>query len=262
MGRLVHRISNKNSSCSSCITSIECDKSALNPWFDVLLSSYFCYDYYLNIQYFRNVVREKNKNENNQKYSKDSKDSKEIKYEKRMFHISNVEDRVFVSFIPRDSYAKKTIIEGINKCLKLLPYTPRSIVVLRSDIDSLIEIKSIGTQHYETTVLKNVCFQYLSKYNIEYCIEHINELAKSDSNIRIGALFINGTCKLNEYDQKQLYLISPSNYYFDNISHYSLLYLKNIFELYNQEPTQFLKKSSNPDELELFQFPTKFIHPA
>ena len=49
IGRLIHR---KSSISSSQIISIECDKCALNPWFDVLLSSYFKNINYLNIHYW------------------------------------------------------------------------------------------------------------------------------------------------------------------------------------------------------------------
>ena len=249
IGRLVHRMS-KKSKC--CITSVECDKSALNPWFDVLLSSYFNDGYFLNIRYFKNVVKKKNP-ENKME---------EITYEKRMFHISNVEGRVFVSFIPGDDHVKQIVVEGVKKCLLLMPFTPRSIVVLRTDVDSLVEIKSIGSQHYESSSLQSVCFQSLWKYNIEYCIENLKELAKSDSQIRIAALFINETCKLNEYDQKSLYLIIPVKYDFMDVSRYSVLYLKDIFKYYNKEPVEIPKVSSDPNQLELFQFPAKFIHPA
>lgn len=57
-GRLIHRVSGNY---GGAISSVECDKIALNPWFDVLLDTYFK-DSNLNIDYFSNIVKNNNNN--------------------------------------------------------------------------------------------------------------------------------------------------------------------------------------------------------
>lgn len=71
------------------IVSIECDKIALNPWFDVLLDTYLA-ESSLNVKYFTNKI-------------KSTSDPTKFIIEKRMFHYSMTGERVFVSFIPYDN---------------------------------------------------------------------------------------------------------------------------------------------------------------
>lgn len=250
-GRLIHRM---NRSSNGTIESVECDKIALNPWFNVLLDTYF-FNSNLNVTYFSNIVKS-----NNNKQGAPN-------FEYRMFHFSNTGERVFISFIPKSNEVKQIIIDGINKCLKLMPFTPRSVLVYRQDINSVVEITSIGAQHYEPSMASKLPGFLLNKNKIDYCLDHLDELAKSNSSIRICAMFTNEKCKLKEYDQKQLYLIDTS----ENIeSHETILGIA-------EEKMHIMRYSSQIDESDknfqtydqdlldkpcLFQFPTKLIHPA
>ncbi|KAK8839260.1 hypothetical protein M9Y10_032191 [Tritrichomonas musculus] len=244
-GRLVHRMSK---SSTGAISSIECDKIALNPWFDVLLDTYF-QDDDLNIQYFSNVV-------------KTSNHSGRPIFEYRKFHYSNAGERVFISFIPNDERVKQIIIDGINKCLKLMPFTPRSILVFRNDVQAVVEITSIGTEFYDTSMSSFIPGDYLDRRKIDFCLNNIGELAKSNSSIRICALFTRETCQLKEYDQKKLYFINTNYRYSSNIESVISRRISCLrqMEHYQQQSERSLYYSAS--ELTLFQFPSKFIHPA
>lgn len=247
-GRLIHRM---NKFSSGAIQSIECDKIALNPWFDVLLETYFKNDN-LNVTYFSNVVKTNNNNNNGGRPT----------FEYRVFHYSNAGERVFISFIPNDDYVKKIIIDGIDKCLKLMPFTPRSVLVYRSDVQSVVEITSIGAQHYESSMSSFLPADYLDRRKIDFCLKNLSLLSKSNSRIRICALFIKETCKLNEFDQKNLYFINEDYKTSTGLKYLVQNRIKEMKHgiLYDQQNEGFLKNKSF--ELSLFQFPSKFIHPA
>lgn len=138
-GRLIHRVSNNY---GGAIESFECDKIALNPWFDVLLDTYF-QSSDLNITYFSNPVKTNNYQER-------------PCFEKRKFHYSNAGERAFVSFIPNDQEVKQIITAGISDCLKLMPFTPRSILIYKNDCNCVVEVTSIGVEHYESSIVSDV----------------------------------------------------------------------------------------------------------
>ena len=176
-----------------------------------------------------------------------------------MFHYSNTGERVFVSFIPCDQYVKQFIIDSINRCLKLMPFIPRSILIYRDDIESIVEVTSIGTEHYESTLSTDIHGNYMDWKSIKYCLEHLEELSKSNSSIRICALFTNNTCKLNEYDKKNLYIIEENNNFHPPLIN---VIKRKVRRISYDGDEDYQYKSYDDDHLELFQFPTKFIHPA
>ncbi|KAK8842585.1 hypothetical protein M9Y10_025443 [Tritrichomonas musculus] len=253
IGRLVHRMHPNELKCA--ITSIECDKIALNPWFDVLLDTYFRYEQ-LNLTMFSNIIKTNNNNNHQQRPN----------FEYRNFHYSNAGERVFLSFIPKDETVKDIVVSGVNDCLKLMPFTPRSILVFREDVQHIVEITSIGTEHYETSISSYLNGGILDRRVIEYCLQNLNLLAKSDSPIRICASFTKETCKLSEYDQRCLYYISDtinSPQIIKNVVCGRINYLNHMHR-HEERMQKYLvdQNHDQQDELGLFQFPAKFIHPA
>lgn len=247
-GYLIHRMNRKS---KGEIVSIECDKVALNPWFDVLLDTYLA-ESSLNVKYFTNKI-------------KSTSDPTKFIIEKRMFHYSMAGERVFVSFIPYDNKVKQIVMDSIDKCLKLMPFTPRSIIIPRKDVKAAVEITSIGTQHYDTSISTSVPFKPLDRSLIDFCLNNLKELAKSESSMRICAIFTKQTCESEFLDMKQLYLINTNANNWPNLLTVVLKRIDDIKKFQRMEDHRNLKhKSHNSSKKKLvyFKFPPKFIHPA
>lgn len=185
------------------------------------------------------------------------------------FHYTKVGDRVFASFISEESeLMKEKILKGANKIIKLLPYTPRSVLILRSDGNAIVEITSLGTQKYNTSISTLCNGNFLDKKSIEYCLNNLNELAKLDSRIRICSLFVDESCELKYFDQKNLYIINE--FYNKNnppLFDVILPQLQRIHEEINQKQQlnrHYLDESKNKKKKDyvLFKFKSDFIHPS
>ena len=255
VGRLIHH---KYETTKNAIFSMECEKTILNPWFDVLISTYF-ENYHRFFKHF--VTSTSNDEQPEPQQTTTSRRIQSPATEKRIFHYSKVEERVFISFIPRDNSICNEVTEGIKKCLKLIPFTPRSILIYRNDIKSLVEVTSIGAQHYESTCINSLYGRKLTEDDIDYCLNNLNELANSNSNVRICALFINDQCKLNDYDQRNLYIVYQERDYMQSP-------ILNIVQERFRDMSglsyysSFTRTNQRNNEFGLFQFPSKFIHPA
>ena len=94
--------------------------------------------------------------------------------------------------------------------MKLIPYVPRSALIYRCDVDCIVEVKSIGTEQYETKIIQDCGGKILSHDDTNYCLKHFDELAKSDSKIRICFLITRQSCSVNDIDTKYLYFINDS----------------------------------------------------
>lgn len=247
---IIHRVTDKS---KGEIVSIELPKSAMSNWFNILIETYFAHDK-LNVKCFTNIVYE-----NNEKITKT-----------HIFYISNTGERVFLSFVPLDEQTKSKIQYGVKQCLKLMPYVPRSILVYRSGPKSLIEITSIGTQSYDSYMSSLVCGDILKRYYIDYCLKHLDELALSQSEIRICALFFSKECTINDFNQKRLYFVCTKQNEEKLKDLPNLIQLiqkhrkprKVINEMYEQRNVIVVNKKHKGEDLGYFTFPPSFIHPA
>ncbi|KAK8898117.1 hypothetical protein M9Y10_000386 [Tritrichomonas musculus] len=220
----------------------------MNPYFGILLEIYFKD---LGLTYFEN----------------DSKDP--ASKHSYPFHYSNSGDRVFVSFISNDENLKEVIEKGAEKVIKLLPYTPRSVLILRGDGNAIVEVTSLGTSDYNTSIATMSNGNLLDKKSIDYCVNNLDELAKLDSRIRICSLFFNESCKPQYFDEDNLYIINEN---IKNNFDYPLfdIVIQRLQEV-NTEVKQkqllsrrYVTESHNKkkEKLTLFQFPLDFIHPS
>lgn len=241
-GRLIHRITPYS---KSGITSIELNKIALNPWFKVLFETYFESD---------------NLNVTSLHVSKGNN----LKYEERKFHFSNNGENLFVSFISRDCYVKDKIMNGANICLKLMPFTPRSVLIYHNETRVLVEIKSVGTEQYQCIYSNLYHGDRIDRKKIDYCIKHLDELKKINSSIRICAFFVNEKCQVSDLDQNNLYFINSK---YQKLKQINESVIKRI-KLFNDESLKeklsqnYVLKNTANERLSYFQFPIDFIHPA
>ncbi|KAK8897631.1 hypothetical protein M9Y10_015594 [Tritrichomonas musculus] len=171
------------------IQSVLLDENISNPWFKTLMEIYFRYS--PRISLFTS--------------------SKSTTEGYKVFCYSMFENKLCISFEQDEINTINSIRDGIQKCLKLTPFIPKSILIYRNDVKFMVEIMSIGTQQYDTRVLRNVLGNVLTKKNIDYCLKNIDELSKSYPSIRICALFTGKTCLLNEYDENCLYFIDHNH---------------------------------------------------
>ena len=95
-----------------------------------------------------------------------------------------------------------------------MPFSPRSILIYRKDVKSIVEITSIGTEHYETSISTVVPGRLLDRKGIDFCLKNLTEIARADSTIRICSLFTRQSCESDFYDTKHLYLDSFIQHYF------------------------------------------------
>ncbi|KAK8843242.1 hypothetical protein M9Y10_025096 [Tritrichomonas musculus] len=183
-GFLVHRATPDS---KNIISTIMFDDIALNPYFRILLEIYFSDLNLTRFEYYSETQRK----------------------ESYLFHFSNVGDKVYVSFISEEGESiKEKILKGAKKIIKLLPYVPRSVLVLRRDGNAVVEITSYGTQDYNASISTSCKGNLLDKKSIEYCFNNLEELAKLDSRIRICSLFVEESCEKKYFDEKKLYIIN------------------------------------------------------
>lgn len=241
-GNIIHRVNDKS---KGEIVSIELPKSASSHWFNVLIETYFSTEK-LNVKVFTN---EKKSN---------------------LFFISNAGERVFLSFIPLDEKTKSRVQHGIKQCIKLMPYVPRSVLIYRSGPKSLFEVTSIGTQDYDCKMASSVCGDILKRYYIDYCLNHLDELALSQPEIRICALFFNKECTVDDYNQKRLYFVcSKQDEKLKDLPNIKQLIEKHrkprkVVQQMNERQNVIIKKGKNQkgENLGYFTFPPSFIHPS
>lgn len=242
-GRLIHRALD---GFKSAIKSIEVDSVALNPWFIVLLNHYLK-DENLEIPLFRN----------------DSSSTKtEENEEGQIIRLSNIGGRAFISCLEKDQLIIKN---AIKKCLAVLPFSPKGIIIYRSDLDTLIELRLIGTENYDVVSIDDYHGDYLDKQKIDYCVKNMDKLKTSDPEILICSLFVKETCKLNEYVQKKLFFIDKNSTSMPLI----LNPVKDEIKNFNEQEMK-LKQTKNSIKSEIpqkqeknfFEFPPRFIHPA
>lgn len=244
-GRLIHRSSDTS---KSAIKSIEVDFVSLNPWFNVLLNCYLK-DEKLTVTRFQNDDSNKSTNDK----------------EGQIVHLSNVGGRVFISFISSNNDDLIKIKDAINKCNLLIPYTPKGVLIYRSDAKSLLELRLIGTELYDIILADEFQIDYLDKEKIDYCIKNISELSKTEPEIIICSLFVKETCKLSQYVQNKLFFINrnieklplPTTIIDAEIENYN----KRVNDL-KQSRQKPQGETSQKPELNLFEFPPRFIHPA
>ena len=246
---IIHRLNDK---AKGEIVSIELPKCAISQWFNVLIETYFLQEK-LNVKVFTYAVYE-----NNEKIIKS-----------HLFYISNTGERVFLSFIPLDERTKSKIQHGINQCLKLMPFVPKSILIYRSGPRALIEVTSIGTQNYDSYLSSSVYGDILKRPYIDYCLSHLDELALSQPPIRICALFFNIECTINDYNQKRLYFVSnEQNEHFKDLPNIFHLIQKHrkprkvVQEMNERRNIIIMNKNRKGEHLGYFTFPSNFIHPA
>lgn len=260
-GRLIHRVSGDS---KIAIKSIEVDKIALNPWFIVLLNCYLK-DELLNIVRF---PKNENDNDNDDDNENDNDDENENHSCDQAFHLSSIGDRVFISFISLSNKSDQPKIkEAIKTCLTVLPYTPNAILVYRQDLNSLAEIRLLGTEQYDIRCANYFNGCYLDKQKIDYCALNIYKLRSIDPEIRICSLFVKESCKLGEYVQNKLFFIEGET---DKMKLLSFIVDKEIKKY--QEKMMNLKQTKSKisvetskkkeEEFSMFEFPPSFIHPA
>ena len=238
IGHLIH----SPKSSQKAFDAIELEhRYIFNPWFNVLLESYF---------------------------SKDIKNNKNIS-DVISFHQSRISDKIFLSFINSDNM-KSQIKDAVNNCVKLLPFTPRSVLIYKNTpksqgfIETITEINGIGSFDYNSMDSTFCRGAILDKNLILHCINNLNELSLVDAKIRICSLFVNDTCDPSEYDTKNLYVIDMLNENVPGIGN-----LKDVVkETYNNMKYKIKKKknevhsSQNPVKYGNFQFSPRLVNPS
>ena len=160
--------------CPQAICSIERNiPAALNPWFNILLDTYF---------------------------------EKKIK-----FYFTTLGGKVFLSFLNNQNYDINEIEKGVDKCIRLFPHTPRGVLVYQSNFDLVTQIRSVGANDYESIDSTRWFGAQLTKEIIDNFSEmQLYELSLAYPNVVICSLFVNETCKYNELDHDFLYIVSSN----------------------------------------------------
>lgn len=160
--------------CPQAICSIERNiPAALNPWFNILLDTYF---------------------------------EKKIK-----FYFTTLGEKVFLSFLNNQNYDINEIEKGVDKCIRLFPHTPRGVLVYQSNFDLVTQIRSVGANDYESIDSTRWFGAQLTKEIIDNFSEmQLHELSLAYPNVVICSLFVNETCKYNELDHDFLYIVSSN----------------------------------------------------
>ena len=146
-----------------------------------------------------------------------------------------------------------------------MPFSPRSILIYRKDVKSIVEITSIGTEHYETSISTVVPGRLLDRKGIDFCLKNLTEIARADSTIRICSLFTRQSCESDFYDTKHLYLINTKGHNWPPLKNTVSKMIDEMIDSQKDANKKHLYQKSHPiksNVLKFFQFPARFIHPA
>lgn len=252
-GYLIHRATPDS---MLLISTIDLGKVPPNPYISVLFEIYFK-DLKLRTFGDDDEQQKQQRNKRNDGVNR-----------KTPFFFSNVGDRLFVSFMSEDPKINRIIERGANKIIKLLPFVPRSVLILRSDGNNIVEVMSLGTEKYNSQISTKCNGGILSNKDIDFCFDNIKELSKLDAQIRICTLIVNETCDVKYFDQNNLYIIHenymPKGYICDTVfRQIQVINQENQKKIQSNRyfKSKIPKKDLNSD-LQLFQFPLDFIHPA
>ena len=145
-------------------------------------------------------------------------------------------------------------------------HTHHEVLIFNTDVQSVVEAYSVGAQHYESSLVSSTGCSVLNKYLIDECLYCMNEIQKSNSSIRICCLFYYSEAnKTGEFDQNNLYVISEglmlSNY--QNARRLLNDRVKRLTDRSkNYQRFRGYRYTNNFNQLAVFQFPIKLIHPA
>lgn len=102
-------------------------------------------------------------------------------------------DKTIISYTSNkinDENTKKIIEEAIQKAQKIMPYTPRTILVKNDVIKVVVSVTSFGLKNFTTQIInytdKNPIPYSVNKTTIDYLIDHINELNDVDGHLVIA----------------------------------------------------------------------------
>lgn len=266
VGNLIHRKVNSFPAIST-LNSKELQinfnqQILLNPWFNVLVETYFNYPYF---------------NKNNIKSYFEDSDKKKEEENKIKFFLKQINDNFYLSFksILRDKKEnqnkhlefideevimfldKNQISKAIKICIEIFPYTPRSLLIYNSTFDVITEVESIGADQYRSIDATGFFGKPLDRFMIDNYNANIDELEKIYSDKRICALFIEDTCKESDLDCEYLYIIDKHTEAQCNL----LQVVKERVSLLNKK-TENLNPVETIERYDFFQFSPYFIHPS
>lgn len=189
IGHLIHR----KGQCEKAILNIEIKSTnVLNPWFNVLLDSYFN----------DKTIQDQNNTESTQNQAQNK--DKKIK-----FYYTTLGNNVYVSFnntCDNDDDYYDQIKEGVDKCLVVFPHTPRGVLIYNQDLNIITETRSLGSNDFVSQNATSFYGARLNRQIIEDCFVMEDCLSDSYPVVTICSLFLDEKCEYSHLDHDNLYV--------------------------------------------------------